>query len=190
MKDKQQLRVDMGIEVIGYDHIGLLDGFIDIDSIDKKIAAYVKSILSRINIEELIEEKWRVFCINYYSGEDYPYAYRIVIGKFFWRYPEYDQYAVDIDIPIPDNTHVPYGIPPGKYEKIDDIPSGIGEIDETTGCININPENSKYLYLLNPEYDQYDNLEQYIIASIIKAIDFGLTKGFTYCDKKIKFQDL
>jgi len=43
---------------------------------------------------------------------------------------------------------------------------------------------------LDPEYDKYDNLDQYILASAIKAIDLGFTKGFTCYGKKIKYQDL
>jgi len=77
-------------------------------------------------------------------------------------------------MPIPDNTQAPYGIPPGKHGTIGFFHSG----------------ESKYSHLLNPEYDKYDNLDQYILASAIKAIDLGFTKGFTCYGTKIKFQDL
>jgi len=52
------------------------------------------------------------------------------------------------------------------------------------------PIRSDRFHPLDPEYDKYDNLDQYIIASAIKAIDLGFTKGFTCYGKKIKFQDL
>jgi len=45
-------------------------------------------------------------------------------------------------------------------------------------------------HLLDTEYDKYTDLDQYILASTIKAIDLGFTKGFTCYVKKIKFQDL
>jgi len=45
-------------------------------------------------------------------------------------------------------------------------------------------------HLLEPEYDKYDNLDQYILAAAIRAIDLGFTKGFTCYGNKIKFQDL
>jgi len=43
---------------------------------------------------------------------------------------------------------------------------------------------------LDPEYDKYDNLDQYILESVIKAIEFGLTKGFTDAQTEIKFSSL
>jgi len=41
-------------------------------------------------------------------------------------------------------------------------------------------------HLLDPEYDKYADLEQYILASARKTIDLGLSKGFTCYGTKTK----
>jgi len=91
----------MGIEVIG-----LLD-FADVFSIDKKIATYVKSILPRINIEDL--SGWRLTLDTGYRCTDF-----IGVYKKFLRYPSDREYVILISIPIPYNTQAPYGIPTGE----------------------------------------------------------------------------
>jgi len=141
-----------------------LHDFADMRSIYEKIDAYVASILPRINIEDL--SGWRLtFHINYQCTD------LIGVGKKLGRFSGDREYEILIEIPIPDNLQAPYGMPPGKY--------GVFHFIE-----------SNRSYFLGPKYDKYDSLEQYIIASAIRAIDFGLTKGFACDGKKIKFQDL
>jgi len=163
MKDNKvkQVNVTMGIEVIG------LLNFADVFSINKKIAAYVKSILPRVNMEDL--SGWRLSFNVTYRCTDF-----IAIYKKFLRYPSDREYVISFSIPIPDNTQAPYGMPP----------AGDGRIGY------FHPGRSSNSHLLDPEYDKYDNLDQYILASAIKVIDLGFSKGFTCYGKKIKFQDL
>jgi len=156
-----QVTVNMQIEVIGPLNLA------GVVSIKKEIATYVESILPRINMEDL--SGWRLtFFINYLCTDF------IGVYKKFVRYPSDRECEVSIAIAIPDNTQAPYGLPPGKHGTIGFFHSG----------------ESKHCHLLDPEYDKYDNLDQYVLASAIKAIDFGFTKGFTCYGKKIKFQDL
>ncbi|KXU38888.1 hypothetical protein AXE65_11270 [Ventosimonas gracilis] len=164
MKDKKvkQVSIGLGIEVIG------LRKFANVFSIDKKIATYVKSILPRINMEDL--SGWRLQLHISYLPTDF-----ISVYKKFLRYPSDREYVISIGIPIPDNTQAPYGMPTGEDGKI---------------SLFCRSASGKHSHLLYPEYDQYDNLNQYILASAIKAIDLGFTKGFTCYGKKIKFQDL
>jgi len=157
----EQVRVIMPTEVIG------IDDFANMTSIRKKITAYIESILPKINIEDL--SGWRLLLqINSICSD------LIGVYKKFWRYPSDREYVISIAIPIPDNTQAPYGIPPGE--------------DGTIGFFRLRRSNGSHL--LDTEYDKYDNLDQYILASAIKAIDLGFTKGFTCHGKKIKFQDL
>jgi len=158
----KQARDSMPLAVPGLRH------FADINTINKKINAYVESILPRINIEDL-SAGWRLFLITDYLCTDF-----IGIDKEFKRYPAFKEYGISIAIPIPDNTQAAYGMPPDKDGKI--------------GCFH--PASSNCSHLLDPEYDQYDNLEQYIVASAIKAIDCGFKKGFDCDGEKIKFQDV
>jgi len=146
---------------------GLL-GFADVFLIEEKITTYVDSILPRINLEDL--SGWRLsFDIGYLCTD------LIGVYKKFLRYPSDREYVISIGIPIPDNTQAPYGMPTGTNGKISLFYRSI---------------SGKHNHLLDPEYDQYADLEQYILASVIKAIDLGLSKGFTCYGKKIKFQDL
>ncbi|WP_079214147.1 Imm9 family immunity protein [Ventosimonas gracilis] len=97
----------------------------------------------------------------------------IGIHKKFLRHPLGREYEMMISPPIPDNRQAPYGIPPlGKKIKA------------------FRPIKNVRFHALDPEFHKYDNLEQCILASAIKAIDFGFTKGFACYGKKIKFQDL
>ncbi|KXU36615.1 hypothetical protein AXK12_03135 [Cephaloticoccus capnophilus] len=164
MKNKKvkQLSIGLGIEVVG------LTKFADVFSTDKKIATYVKSILPRINIEDL--SGWRLQLHISYLPTD-----SISVYKKFLRYPSDREYVILIGIPIPDNTQAPYGMPTGANGKISLFCRSAGD---------------KHNHLLDPEYDKYADLNQYILAAAIKAIDLGFTKGFTCYGKKIKFQDL
>jgi len=45
-------------------------------------------------------------------------------------------------------------------------------------------------HILKPEYEKYENLDQFIYESSVKAINLGFTKGFTCYGKKIKFQNI
>jgi len=159
--EDEQVEIDIELEVIG------LHNFADVFSLEEKIAAYVESIFPRINIEDL--SGWRLSFNITYQCTDF-----IGVEKKFLRYSSDREYVISITIPIPDNTQASYGMPPGK--------------DGTIGCFH--PGESKRSHLLDPAYDQYDDLDQYILASTIKAIDLGFTKGFTCSGKKIKFQDL
>ncbi|KXU38885.1 hypothetical protein AXE65_11255 [Ventosimonas gracilis] len=157
----KQVGFSMGIAV------PRLGNFADISSIKKEIATYVESILPKINIEDL--SGWKLTFHTTYACTDF-----IGVYKKFLRYPSDREYVISIAIAIPDNTQAPYGIPPRR--------------DGTIGSFR--PARSNRSHLLDPEYDKYDNLDQYILAAAIKAIDLGFTKGFTCYGKKIKFQDL
>jgi len=163
MKDKKvkQIGISMGIQVPG------ALKFADVFSINKKIATYIESILPRINMEDL--SGWRLNFDVTYACTDF-----IGVYKKFLRYPSDREHEILIAIPIPDNTQALYGIPPGKHGTIG----------------SFRPAISNRSHLLDPEYDKYDNLDQYILAAAIKAIDLGFSKGFTCYGKKIKFQDL
>jgi len=161
MKD-EQVSVNMPRSVLG------VDDFSDMDSIYEKITAYIESILPRINIEDLAG--WRLLFYINCQCTDFIGVYK----KFLW-YPSDREYGILIVIPIPDNTQAPYGLPPGENGRISPF------------CRSASGRHS---HLLGPEYGQYDSLDQYILASAIKAIDLGFTKGFTCYGKKIKFQDL
>jgi len=141
-----------------------LNNFANINSIEKKIATYLKSIFPRINIEDL--SGWRLALSINPACTDF-----IAIYKKFKQWPEEREYKISITIPIPDNIHAPYGMPPAGNGTIGFFRSVRG-----TGC-----------HLLDPEYDKYANLERYILVSAKRAIDLGFSKGFPCDGKEIKF---
>jgi len=160
MKHKQVSAL-MSINVPG------LDDFVVMDSIGKEINTYIESILPEIDLEDL--SGWRLtFDIDSFCTDV------IAIYKKFWWYPSDREYVISIAIPIPDNTQAPYGMLSGTNGRVG----------------RFRPVESNHFYALDPEYPKYFSLEQYILASAIKAIDFGLAKGFACGAKKIKFQDL
>jgi len=168
-----------------FDVTGLV-GFADMGFVDEKIKIHAKSILPRINTEDMLGWKL-VFDI------DFRCANFIGIDKKIRRLEsgpydsfKYKEYVILIAIPIPDNTQAPYGIPPVENGSLRPYSAGIPRrkpVMETAG-------KSTRFRLLEPGYDQYAKLEQYALASAIKAIDFAFSKGFTLGGKKIKFQDL
>ncbi|WP_082782584.1 Imm9 family immunity protein [Cephaloticoccus capnophilus] len=165
MKDKKvkQVRATMPTSVPG------IWNFANMGPIERKVNTYIDSILPRINIEDL--SGWRLLLhINSVCSD------LIGVYKKFLRYPSDREYVILLTIPIPDNTQAPYGMPPGR--------------DGTIGYFRSIKDRGKQSHLLEPEYDKYDGLNQYILAAAIRAIDLGFTKGFTCYGKKIKFQDL
>jgi len=157
----KQLMAYIVIDVPGFDN------FVSINSIDKKINTYLESISPRIEIKALSGFRLlfiiNSFCMNLIA----------IYKKLVWD-PEEKEYKISIAIPLPDNTQASYGMPPGEDGKID----------------SFRTVESDHFYPLAPEYDKYDNLEQYIIETAIKAIEFGFTKGFAREGKELKFQDL
>lgn len=49
--------------------------------------------------------------------------------------------------------------------------------------------DEKWSSALEPEFDKFTNLNQYFVASGIRALEFLFTRGFTFQGKKIRFVD-
>jgi len=153
----KQIRARMAINVPA------LGNYVNINSINKKLNTYLESIPPKINIKILLGFRL-IFRINSFCTD-----FIAIYKKIGWDFVE-KEYGISIAIPLPDNTQVPYGMPPGEDGKTGSFP----------------PVESEHFYSLDPEYDKYDNLEQYILESAIKAIEFGFAKGFTDGGKEIK----
>jgi len=161
MKKEKKTSITMSLEIPG------IREFSDIELIKKEINEHIHAIFSRINIEDLSE--WNLkFYINL-TCTDF-----VGISRQLRRYPSYMQYEIIVAIAIPDNTQATYGMQPAEDGRIG----------------YFHPANEKYVHILDPDYEKYDSLDQYIIGAAIKAINVGFTKGFTCQGKKIKFQDV
>jgi len=144
-----------------------IDDFANMDSIEEKLNNHIEFILPKINIEDL--SGWNLkFYINSMCTDF------IGVLKKFRRYPSEMEYEIPVVIAIPDNSQAFYGIPPAEDGRIG----------------YFHPGNERYSHLLEPEYEKYKNLDQYILNSAIKAINVGFTKGFACKGKTIKFQNM
>jgi len=160
MKSKP-IRFTLSREVSG------IDDFVDMEKIREKLNEHIEIISSRINIADL--SGWGILLNINSVCTDF-----IGVYKKFLRYPSDKEYVVLISIAIPDNAQVLYGMPPAEDGRIG----------------YFHPASQANCHILDPEYEKYENLDQYIFESAVKAINLGFTKGFTCHGKKIKFQDL
>jgi hypothetical protein len=135
---------------------------VELEPISQEINAYIETLLSRINIQDLND--WRLLINVIAQRTD-----AIGVAKRSLRYISNKEFEIFISVPIPDNNQATYGLPNVKKAFL-------------------KPYNEKYSYILEPNFDSYDNLPQYIIESSKRAIDLAFTYGFTCNGKKIKFQ--
>ena len=139
-----------------------LDENVDTRSLWLELNSYVKALEPKINLQDL--EDWRLL-INVVAQR----TNAIGIAKRVARFPSDKEYAIYMSTPIPDDNQATYGL----------------------SCVKeafFKEKNEKYSYILEPDFDSYSNLYQYILESSKRAINFAFTHGFTCNGKKIKFQ--
>ena len=154
--------MDTKIRVLMPVEVPHLDEDVDMRSIWLDLNSYVKTLEPRINLQDLGD--WRLL-INVLSQR----TDAIGVAKRAARFPSDKEYAIYVSIPIPDDDQVAYGIPSVKKAFFKE-------------------KNEKYSYILEPNFNNYGNLYQYILGSSKCAIDLAFTHGFTCNGKKIKFQ--
>jgi hypothetical protein len=135
---------------------------VDIESIKREINNYVKNIIADVNIQDLGD--W-----NLLISANSRSTNKIGLFKRAIRYPSDKEFVISISIPIPNDDEACYGLSVVKeafYRALDD----------------------KKFYALNPNFEEYGNLYQYILESLKRAIKLAFTQGFTCNGKKIKFK--
>lgn len=134
----------------------------DLDFIERELNNYMKILIPKINIQDLGD--WRVLVLVHVRNTD-------AIGAFKlsrW-YPSDSEYEISVSIPIPDDKQASYG-----FDKANE------------GFFSA--LNDRF-YILEPSFENYDNLYNYILESSKQAISLAFTKGIVCGGKKIKFQD-
>jgi len=131
--------------------------------IHEKLNLFVESLVPKINISAL--DGWLLTISIMSRSSD-----RIGIAKRMAKFPSDKEYEIYISIPIPDKNEIKYGI---------------GE--------QVHPPffkfvNEKHSYAIEPRFDAYENLDDYVLETAKSAINFAFTKGFTCKGVKIKFQ--
>lgn len=154
--------MDTTVRVLMPSEIPMLHEEIDLSSIENELDAYITEILPRINIQEL--DGWALL-ISIVSRS----TTGIGVFKRIKRYPTDKEFEISISIPIPDNDMATYGyqrVKEGFYSPLDD----------------------KKFYTLEPDFEKYNSLYEYIFESSKRAIELAFQHGFVCNGKKIKFQ--
>ncbi len=139
-----------------------LDKDVDTTAVWRELNDYVKVLVPQINIQDCGDWKLLVL-VNMRATNG------IGFYKRSRRYPSDKEFEISISIPIPNNDQAPYGL---------------SKVKESYYL----PLNDKNFYILEPQFENYDNLYQYILEGSKCAIDLAFTHGFTCNGKKIKFQ--
>ena len=154
--------MDEKVRVLMPVEVPRLDEDVDTRSIWIELNNYVKAIDHRINLHDLGD--WRLLINVLVQRTD-----AISVAKRVARFPSDKEYVIYMSTPIPDDDQATYGLPSVKEAFFKE-------------------KNEKYSYILEPDFDNYDNLYQYIYESSKRAIDLAFTQGFTCNGKKIKFR--
>lgn len=152
--------MDEKVRVLMPIEIPRLDESIDIRSLWLDLNAYIKTIEPIINFQDLGD--WKLL-INVLAQR----TNAIGVAKRLARYPSDKEYVIYMSIPIPDEEQATYGL----------------------SCVKkafFKEKNEKYSYTLEPDFDSYNNMYQYILESFKSAIDLAFTHGITCNGKKIK----
>lgn len=134
----------------------------DLNSIEQDLNSYIKTLMPKINIQDLND--WCVLIIIAIRNTN-------AIGAFkrSRQYSSNREYEASVSIPIPDNQQASY-----SFHKT----------NEGFFCALTDK-----FYILEPNFKDYNHLNEYIVESSKRAINLLLVKGVTCGGKKIKFQE-
>ncbi|MHC5310654.1 Imm9 family immunity protein [Myroides sp. LJL116] len=149
----KNIKVSMPIEIPD------LRDDVDIESIEKDLNAYLKTLVQDVNIQDLND--WRLLISVVSRSTD-----KIGVFKRAKRFPSDKEFEISISIPIPNCDQANYGL------------------QQVKDCYYM-PINDKNFHSLNPNFEQYSSLYDYILTSSRKAINLAFTQGFTCNGKKI-----
>jgi hypothetical protein len=138
------------------------DGFANYQKIERDLNEYADDIADRINTADL--GGW-VLTINIESRR----ANNIGIFKKLTRYPSDNEFVATIGLPLPYSDQVPYGL------------------DRKLEVVFIS-HDEKYFHTIEPMYESYSSLEEYIYKASIRALDAAFSIGFTANGNRIKYQ--
>ena len=155
--------MDENVKVSLQTEIPRLSEDVDIDSVREGLNEYVKSIISRINVADL--EDWRLLIrITLRSTNG------IGVFKRAMRDPSDKEFEFSITVTIPNEKGALYGVSKKVKEAF------------------YVPLNDKNFYVLEPNFENYSNLYEYILESTKLAIHLAFTKGISCNGKRISFQ--
>ena len=134
----------------------------NINVLRKELNNHVYEITQNVNIQDL--EDWKLLI-----GITCRATNGVGFFKRVQRYPSDKEFEVSISVGIPNEEQASYGM--------EDVKSAY-----------FAPLDDKKFHVLEPLFENYDNLEQYILESAKLGIDLAFTQGFTCNGKRIKFK--
>ena len=137
----------------------LCEGLDQLRKITHELNAYIEVYKNKINLNDLTDWKLLIW-INLRNTNG------IGIFKRARRSPSDKEFQISISITLPNSEDACYGI------------------SNMTGVYV--PLNVKNFHVLDPCFNEYDNLHSYIFESAIQAINTAFTYGFTCNGKRIK----
>lgn len=140
-----------------------ITGKIKLSSIEKKLSIYISTIAPLINFHDL--DDWQLLIsitIRPTNG--------VGVFKRAKRYPSDREFEISISLTIPDDEQASYGLP--------NVKSGF-----------FNAMNEKNFYILDPTFENHEEIQEYIFENAKKAIELGFTHGFSCNGKRIKTQN-
>jgi hypothetical protein len=137
------------IRVITPMQVSNLDRDINMTACLQELNRYVETLSSRINLQDLGDWRLLVSVLSLATN-------RIGVFKQVRRYPSDKEFEIPAFIPIPNNDQASYGL--NKVKK--DI---------------YTPLDEKKYYILDPHYENYDDLYDYMLESSKLAIDLAFT---------------
>lgn len=156
------LIMNENIRVLMPTEIPNIYNIIDFDCVTERQNRYVKDLSNKINLEDLGD--WKLLIsINSRATNGIGFSKRVL------RYPSDQEFEISLSICIPDEDHASYGLAEVKESFYHSL-------------------NDKNFYILEPFFENYKSLFDYILESSKRAINLAFTYGFTCNGKKIKFQ--
>ena len=129
-------------------------------SVYTKLNEYIEVVSNQINTVVLAE--WNLSFNILLQNTD-----MMSIAKCLAVYPSDEECVIYMSVPIPDETEVSYGISSVKeafFKKV----------------------NEKYSVVVPFDFNDYNDLSQYIVDSSKRLIDISLERTYTLKEKKIK----
>lgn len=154
--------MDEKMRVLTPIEIPKLGEYVDMSFIRQELNNYTNEIIEGINIQDLGDWKLLIAITSRATNG-------VGVFKRVKRYPSNKEFEVSISIPIPNEKQAPYGISNANDAFYLEL-------------------NDKNFYILEPKFESYNTLSQYLIKSSKLAMDLAFMNGFTCNGKKIKFQ--
>ena len=151
---------DEKIKVTTPIQVSNLDRDVDTTSIWRELNSFVKELSRQINIEDLGE--WSLLVSVLFRPTS-----GIGVYKRTRRYPSDKEFVISISISIPDDDQVHYGLAKVKEDFY-------------------LPLNEKNFHIIMPDFENYDDLYNYMLESSKLAIESAFNHGVTCGGKKNK----